>query len=141
MSRFVCDRVIPSGCGAVGSARRLGRRCRRFEPCHSDQNLCFLHQKSVLFARLGLIFCLLSPFCSFSKKPQFLPKRFLSAQDTDLECFYGCFERIFSNPFSLISATQFLRADGFGQPYLLTARQIEIYYSLILLICLFSHLR
>ena len=25
-----------SGCGAVGSARRLGRRCRRFEPCHSD---------------------------------------------------------------------------------------------------------
>ena len=26
-----------SGCGAVGSARRLGRRCRRFESCHSDQ--------------------------------------------------------------------------------------------------------
>ena len=26
-----------SGCGAAGSARRLGRRCRRFEPCHSDQ--------------------------------------------------------------------------------------------------------
>ena len=25
------------GCGAVGSARRLGRRCRRFESCHSDQ--------------------------------------------------------------------------------------------------------
>ena len=29
-----------SGCGAVGSARRLGRRCRRFEPCHSDHIEC-----------------------------------------------------------------------------------------------------
>ena len=28
-----------SGCGAVGSARHLGCRCRRFEPCHSDQIL------------------------------------------------------------------------------------------------------
>ena len=27
---------IIAGCGAVGSARRLGRRCRRFESCHSD---------------------------------------------------------------------------------------------------------
>ena len=26
-----------SGCGAAGSARSLGLRCRRFEPCHSDQ--------------------------------------------------------------------------------------------------------
>ena len=26
-----------SGCGAAGSARRLGRRCRRFESCHSDE--------------------------------------------------------------------------------------------------------
>ena len=29
-----------SGCGAVGSARRLGRRCRRFESCHSDHIEC-----------------------------------------------------------------------------------------------------
>ena len=27
-----------SGCGAVGSARALGARCRRFKSCHSDQN-------------------------------------------------------------------------------------------------------
>ena len=26
-----------SGCSAVGSARALGARCRRFESCHSDQ--------------------------------------------------------------------------------------------------------
>lgn len=26
-----------SGCSAVGSARHLGCRCRRFEPCHPDQ--------------------------------------------------------------------------------------------------------
>jgi len=39
-------------------------------------------KKSVLFIRLGLIFCLLSPVCSFAKRPQFLAKRFLSAQDT-----------------------------------------------------------
>ena len=26
-----------SGCSAVGSARGLGPRCRRFESCHSDQ--------------------------------------------------------------------------------------------------------
>ena len=25
-----------SGCSAVGSARALGARCRRFESCHSD---------------------------------------------------------------------------------------------------------
>ena len=30
-----------SGCGAVGSARHLGCRCRRFEPCHSDQKTVF----------------------------------------------------------------------------------------------------
>ncbi len=32
--------LIP-GCSAVGSARALGARCRRFESCHSDQNCRF----------------------------------------------------------------------------------------------------
>ena len=29
--------IFTSGCSAVGSARALGARCRRFESCHSDQ--------------------------------------------------------------------------------------------------------
>ena len=41
LTTYGFDRKIeyfhPSGCGAVGSARSLGLRCRRFEPCHSDQ--------------------------------------------------------------------------------------------------------
>ena len=48
-------------------------------------------KKSVLFIRLGLIFCLLSPTCSFAKRPQFLAKRFLSAQDTGFVRFYKHF--------------------------------------------------
>ena len=31
------DRKTESGCSAVGSARGLGPRCRRFESCHPDQ--------------------------------------------------------------------------------------------------------
>jgi len=38
--------------------------------CHSDKNFCFMHLKSVLFARLRLIF-LLSPTHSLGKRPQF----------------------------------------------------------------------
>ena len=32
------DRKTESGCSAVGSARGLGPRCRRFESCHSDHD-------------------------------------------------------------------------------------------------------
>ena len=35
-----------SGCSAVGSARALGARCRRFESCHSDQKGAFVAQRS-----------------------------------------------------------------------------------------------
>ena len=36
-----------SGCGAVGSARHLGCRCRRFEPCHSDHTECSYSNREV----------------------------------------------------------------------------------------------
>ena len=38
-----------SGCGAVGSARALGARCRRFKSCHSDQKSTDTFMASVLF--------------------------------------------------------------------------------------------
>lgn len=41
-----------SGCGAVGSALRSGRRGRRFESCHPDKNresACFEQALSVFF--------------------------------------------------------------------------------------------
>ena len=34
---YLIQKLIFSGCSAVGSARALGARCRRFESCHSDQ--------------------------------------------------------------------------------------------------------
>ena len=52
-------------------------------------------KKSVLFARLGLIFCLLSPTCSCAKRPQFLAKRFLLAQDTGFACFFKSLGNVF----------------------------------------------
>ena len=44
-----------SGCGAVGSARHLGCRCRRFEPCHSDQKSRWNHQISAAFLTIQFI--------------------------------------------------------------------------------------
>ena len=48
------DRKTESGCSAVGSARGLGPRCRRFESCHSD-HLCstkkLQNTKSTRFSR------------------------------------------------------------------------------------------
>ena len=38
--------IILTGCGAVGSARALGARCRRFKSCHSDQNRGFARNQS-----------------------------------------------------------------------------------------------
>ena len=39
MTKVICNDIIRMfpGCSAVGSARGLGPRCRRFESCHSDQ--------------------------------------------------------------------------------------------------------
>ena len=49
-----------SGCGAVGSARRLGRRCRRFESCHSDQNRGFDRKIKAVRGILAAFFIVLS---------------------------------------------------------------------------------
>ena len=47
--------LIISGCSAVGSARALGARCRRFESCHSD------HKETIILIRkisvLWLFYC------------------------------------------------------------------------------------
>ena len=64
-------------------------------PCHSDQNLCFMHQKISPFRKIRTVFRLLYPTCSFTKRPQFLAKRFLSAQDTGFVCFYKHFWSVF----------------------------------------------
>ena len=53
------DRKTESGCSAVGSARGLGPRCRRFESCHSDQKSAeneYLIHFRLIFAYLGLYF-------------------------------------------------------------------------------------
>ena len=64
LTTYGFDRKIeyfhPSGCGAAGSARRLGRRCRRFEPCHSDQKSA----ENEVFAPLSAYFLLIIGFYS-----------------------------------------------------------------------------
>ena len=45
-----------SGCGAVGSARHLGCRCRRFEPCHSDQILTEFRGFTSTFGQFFMLF-------------------------------------------------------------------------------------
>ena len=42
-------------CGAAGSARALGARCRRFESCHLDQKVPYSMSKE-LFYYILLIF-------------------------------------------------------------------------------------
>ena len=39
-SNHIISKLNTPGCSAVGSARALGARCRRFESCHSDQKRC-----------------------------------------------------------------------------------------------------
>ena len=64
-------------------------------------------KKSVLFVRLGLIFCSLSPTCSLAKRPQFSAKRFLSAQDTGFVRFYKHFECFWEIPFLCLLRRKF----------------------------------
>ena len=52
------DRKTESGCSAVGSARGLGPRCRRFESCHSDQKSA----ENEVFAPLSADFMLIIGF-------------------------------------------------------------------------------
>ena len=57
-----------SGCGAVGSARHLGCRCRRFEPCHSDQ---ILTENRGFTSTFGQFFMLFRFFAATFKKIAF----------------------------------------------------------------------
>ena len=69
-----CKFNIFSGCSAVGSARALGARCRRFESCHSDQ-------KSNSALVVGLLFCLVCRFDSVLRsKSRFAYRRYHVAQ-------------------------------------------------------------
>ena len=87
-----------SGCGAVGSARRLGRRCRRFEPCHSDQKPTENKPFSTYFRFFFIYSAQKQHFFLDHIKPAFL--RFEEKKVS-----------IFRISFSLLSATQILRAD------------------------------
>ena len=60
--------VTFSGCSAVGSARGLGPRCRRFESCHSDQNF---DRKQSLFSTFGHFLCLFKCFTATFEKSHF----------------------------------------------------------------------
>ena len=55
LTTYGFDRKIeyfhPSGCGAAGSARSLGLRCRRFESGHSDQKSRSDREKAVRSAK------------------------------------------------------------------------------------------
>ena len=46
------EKIKQSGCSADGSALALGARCRRFESCHSDQEL-----SHTIAVWLGLFLC------------------------------------------------------------------------------------
>ena len=74
-------------------------------------------KKSVLFARLGLIFCLLYPIHSVIKRPQFFSKTLSFGTRYRFWAFL-CVLSLFSfeNPFSLLTAMQFLRDDGYSLP-------------------------
>ena len=114
----------------------LGRRCRRFESCHSDQNLCFMHWKISPFRKMRTVFCLLSPTRSPVKRPQFFTKRFFSAQDTGFGRFFVfiCWV-LFQNFFAYCTANFEGWQIDFCQPSLLSSsRQIGIYrYKSILI--------
>ena len=49
---FTGKKIKQSGCSADGSALALGARCRRFESCHSDQEL-----SHTIAVWLGLFLC------------------------------------------------------------------------------------
>ena len=84
--------VTFSGCSAVGSARGLGPRCRRFESCHSDQNF---DRKQSLFSTFGHFLCLFKCFTATFEKSHFY----------DHIIKYGL-----KIPFSLFTAAQNLKA-------------------------------
>ena len=76
-------------------------------------------KKSVIFVRLGLVFCLLSLKRSLIKRPQFFcPNALFRHRIPVLQIFKAILEVFFEKPFSLLIATQILRADRFNVPSL-----------------------
>ena len=110
-----------SGCGAVGSARRLGRRCRRFESCHSDQKSA---ENEAFCPTFGCFFAynrLLSTTSENSPDSRKAACASFTAQST----------LFFRKAFSLTTAPQFLRADRhelyINRVWLQTPRNLTIW--------------
>ena len=68
-------------------------------------------QKTVLIARLGLFFVYHLQLARLSKDHSFLQNAFFRHKTPVLQIFKAIFEAFFENSFSLLSATQILRAD------------------------------
>ena len=90
--------LIASGCGAVGSARALGARCRRFKSCHSDQK-AELKSSAFSFGGAGFepvyLLCKYgSSFLKHSRNARSAQPRFISPcfsyllEKTVINCFF-----------------------------------------------------
>lgn len=85
-----------SGCSAVGSAPVLGTGCRRFEPCHPDQNF---DRKQSLFSAFGHFLCLFRHFAATFEKIAFLrPHHQMWTENSFIFVYSGAkFDRYFYN--------------------------------------------
>ena len=116
----------------------LGPGCCRFESCHSDQNLCFLHQKISPFRKIRTDFLsILYNSLSHQKATVFCPNAMFRHKTPVLSIYDGRFLKI---SFSLLYAMHFLRADRLisASPHSMSKQRY--YESIFIQILAFLHL-